>query len=337
MAKNNILTFEKKSKTGIYWLTETLAVFPGPTTIGIIAIPSSNSKTPRELYLIDSGPDRNYCELLFNSLDKEFKKFKIKAIFATHSHADHVGANAQIVKKTGCKIYATKKEKPSIECPELQSAISYGGNPLPEYKTSYYLCESSHVDKIIKPHDFFELAKGIYLEAIPLPGHYFEMTGFICTVPEKQNKISKTKKIFFTSDGIFTRSMLSKYWIPFIYDIGQFKKSLDIIKSINADYYIPSHGDIYTEISALYELNMISVIQNEQTIIQCLKNKPCTFEDILKYIADTNDISMRLSQFMLVGSTIRSYITELYCQEKITWTFIDNKMYWKIKNSEQKN
>ena len=156
------------------------------------------------------------------------------------------------------------------------------------------------------------------------------MIGVLCS--SKEN--GKTTSVFFTSDGIFTRGMLAKYWIPFLFNVGQFKESLNKIKSTKADFYVPSHGDIYTETSALYELNMISVLQNEDTILQCLKEKPATFEDILKYIADINEIPMRLSQFMLVGSTIRSYISYLYSIEKISWVFKENKMYWRIKKEK---
>lgn len=333
MIKNNVLTFDNKSDTGIYWLTPNVAVFPGPTTVGIIAIPSKADPESTDLYLIDSGPDKNYSNIIYDALKKEFRNFTLKFILDTHSHADHAGGSAEFVRLTGCKIYSTQKEKSSIECPENQSAISYGANPLPEYKGSYYLAEPAFVDKVIRTDEILDLADNVRLEAVFLPGHYFEMIGVMCTVPAFENSTEK-KKIFFTSDGIFTRGMLAKYWIPFLYDVRLFKESLDKIRSIKADYYVPSHGDIYTEISGLYELNMLSVVQNEQTILRCLKEKGhSTFEDILKYIADSNEMSMRLSQFMLVGSTIRSYITYLYEENKITWVFKENKMYWKIKNS----
>lgn len=329
MIKNNIFTFDHKSETGIYRLTPNVAIYPAATTVGIVFMPSQEKAGITDIYLIDSGSDKNAGEELYNALCREFGDFTLKAIIDTHSHADHTGANAELVRRTGCKIYATQKEKSSIECPENQSAIAYGANPLPEYKTTYYLAEPSLVDVVIKSDEVLQLREDISLTCIPLPGHYFEMVGILCTVPSSDK--SEATKVFFTSDGIFTRGMLAKYWIPFLYDVKQFKESLSVIKSVKADYYVPSHGDIYTEISALYELNMLSVLQNEETILQCLKNNACTFEDLLKYIADSNDMSMRLSQFMLVGSTIRSYVTYLYSEQKITWAFRENKMYWKIK------
>lgn len=331
--KNNTLIFDETPKTGIYWLSPNLGVFLTHTNVGIVAIPDPEDPSCTDIYLLDSGPDKTIAESIYNALCLEFPKFKLKAIIDTHSHADHAGGNAEFIRRTGCKIYATQSEKSSIETPLLQSAVSYGAYPLPEYLATYYLAEPSLVDKVIKSDEVIELSGNITLTCVPLPGHYFEMIGIICSVPKKIDSSEKLN-IFFTSDGIFTRTMLTKYWIPFLFNVADFKESLGKIKSIKADYYVPSHGEIYTEIGALYELNMISVLQNEETILQCLKEEPRTFEDILKYIADTNDMSMRLSQFMLVGTTIKSYITYLYTEKKITWFFKSNKMYWKIKEPD---
>lgn len=334
MIKNNTLVFDTPSQSGLYSLSPNVFVFPSHTTVGVIAIPSEEKAGHTDIYLIDAGPDKSMAEALYNALEAEFKDFTLKGIFDTHSHADHAGANAELVRRTGCKIYATQKEKSSIETPELQSAVAYGAHPLPEYMATYYLAEQSFVDKVIKNDEVISLSDDVNLECVPLAGHYFDMIGIICTVPKEKGSSEKIR-IFFTSDGIFTRTMLTKYWIPFLFNVAQFKESLSVIKHTKADYYVPSHGEIYTDISGLYELNMLSVLQNEETILKCLRENPSTFEDILKYIADNNEMSMRLSQFMLVGSTIRSYITYLYNEKKITWTFKSNKMYWKIKEPEE--
>ena len=38
---------------------------------------------------------------------------------------------------------------------------------------------------------------------------------------------------------------------------------------------------------------------------------------------------MNPNQYVLVGSTIKSYLTYLYEENKIIFEFIDNKMVWK--------
>jgi len=38
---------------------------------------------------------------------------------------------------------------------------------------------------------------------------------------------------------------------------------------------------------------------------------------------------MNINQYVLIGSTIKSYLSYLKDEDKITYEFIDNKMIWK--------
>lgn len=59
--------------------------------------------------------------------------------------------------------------------------------------------------------------------------------------------------------------------------------------------------------------------------------KEMMFEDILKCIFDEYNLTMNPNQYVLVGSTIRSYLSYLYDKEKIEFNFRENKMLWKQK------
>ena len=54
-----------------------------------------------------------------------------------------------------------------------------------------------------------------------------------------------------------------------------------------------------------------------------------TFEDILKNVFDNYALVMNATQYVLISSTIKSYLSYLKDQSKLTYEFIDNKMYWK--------
>ena len=76
------------------------------------------------------------------------------------------------------------------------------------------------------------------------------------------------------------------------------------------------------------ELNLLAVLETEAMIEDEL-TKPLTFEEILKAVADRNNIPLKVSQFELIGSTVRSYLSSLYAAGKITYEITENRMLWK--------
>ena len=301
-------------------ISDCIYYISGPTNIGIIEERLSDTKS--NLYMIDSGCNTEDGKRIFTEITEYFsqKDITIKAIINTHSHADHCGANNYIQQKTNCEIWITENEQGSLINPFLQPIISWGGNPLPEINSSYYVAEKTVPNKIINPNEKFTLLNGIKISFINLPGHYFEMVGILC---ENDNK-----KVLFASDGIFGRKNIGKYWIPFLYDVKEFKNSLDTISSLNADFCIPGHGEPTSQIEETVELNKIAIISNEQCILEALKYKEQTQEDILKYVADKNEINLHIAQYMLIGCTIKAYLTFLYNEGKISYHIKENKMYW---------
>ena len=76
-----------------------------------------------------------------------------------------------------------------------------------------------------------EIEDGIKI--INLPRHFMNMVG-----------VFTPDNILFLADSLFGKMILAKYGIPFIYDVGEYKKTLNKIKKIEAVYYVPSHGPI---------------------------------------------------------------------------------------------
>ena len=88
------------------------------------------------------------------------------------SNADHIGGCGYLQKQTGCRIYA-----PGIECdftrhPVLEPAFLYGGFPSKDLRHKFLMAAESEAMYLTDD----VLAQG--MEAIPLPGHFFDMTGF---------------------------------------------------------------------------------------------------------------------------------------------------------------
>jgi glyoxylase-like metal-dependent hydrolase (beta-lactamase superfamily II) len=301
-------------------LTPHIGVIKNATNIGVF---SSGTALTNQLWLCDSGSDNDAAKHIFRIVQKKFPDAPLTAVINTHSHADHCGGNAWFVKHTGCGVWATAGEKPLIEHPDLEPALIWGGFPIPELRSKFYEAQPTVVTRVIKRQECIALSATplITVEQIPLPGHYLDMSGYLVTDTESG------KKALFLGDAIYGRSIIKKYWIPFLFNQSEFKKTLEVISAIQADWFIPSHGDIITSVSELAELNMIAVLETEDLIFDILKT-PHTAEEVLKIVADRNGIPLGYAQFVLIGSTVRSYLSCMYEAGKIFYRMSENKMLW---------
>ena len=310
----------------IEFLSPCIAVLLSKTNLGILFDTSSPDFV--NVYFVDSGGSAKDGQILMEEAEKICKekfnrKIKIQAIFNTHSHADHSGGNHFLQEQTNCKVYSTEKEIAGIQNQSLESSIIWGSYPIPELCTEFYLAENSRVTDVIHPEQEINLGN-LNLKVISLPGHYFDPVGFIV-----KDKTSETT-VLFLGDAIFGRKYMSKNWIPYIYDIAQFKQALIKISKIKADYYLPCHGDLSSEIEAVAELNMLALTETEHAIVKML-SVPKSEEEILKSVADINNLNMGVAQTVLIASTIRSFLTSLYRENKIEPLVQENRLFWKAK------
>lgn len=140
--------------------------------------------------------------------------------------------------------------------------------------------------------------------------------------------IKTSDNVYFLGDSIFSEETINKYHLFFIYDINEYLNTLDKLSNLNGILYIPSHCEATDDISNLISLNRNKINEIMNKILNYCKNE-VSFEEVLRYIFDEYELTMNANQYVLIGSTIRSYLSYLYDNNKITYEFIDNKMLWK--------
>lgn len=273
-----------------------------PAKIGLVKLGG------QDVCLIDSGNDKDAGRKVRQLLDAN--GWRLIAIYNTHSNADHIGGNQYLQKQTGCNVYA-----PGIDCaftryPVLEPSFLYGGYPFKELRHKFLMAQ---------PSDALELTQEVLpdgFQMIPLPGHFFDMVGF--RTPDD---------VIYLADCLSSRETLDKYQIGFIYDVAAYLKTLETVKTMQARMFVPAHAAATDEIASLAQLNIDKVLEIAEKITDICE-QPLCFESILQKLFSDYGLVMTYEQYILVGSTVRSYLAWMKDKGMINGLFENNKLLW---------
>ena len=273
-----------------------------PAKIGLVRL------NDKDVCLIDSGNDKEAGRKVRQILDAN--GWHLTAIYNTHSNADHIGGNQYLQKQTGCKIYA-----PGIECaftryPLLEPSFLYGAFPPKDLRHKFLLAQDSDAQELTAA----SLPEGF--EIIPLSGHFFDMVGF--RTPDD---------VVYLADCLSGKETLDKYQIGFIYDVGEYLKTLERVKTMQAKLFVPSHAAACEEIAPLAQYNMDKVLEIAEKIVSICE-KPVCFEFILQKLFADYELTMNFEQYVLLGSTVRSYLAWLKDTGRVNVLFENNLLLW---------
>ena len=273
-----------------------------PAKIGLVKLGGA------EVCLIDSGNDKDAGRKVRQLLDAQ--GWKLTAIYNTHSNADHIGGNKYLQGQTGCRIYAPGMECAFTRYPVLEPSFLYGGYPCRDLRHKFLMAQESGAEELTRE----VLPEGF--ELIPLPGHFFDMVGF--RTPDD---------VVYLADCLSSRETLEKYQIGFIYDVAAYLDTLERVKSLSARMFVPAHAAATEEIAPLAQENIHKVWEIADHILE-LCGTPAGFETILQKLFQRYQLTMNFEQYVLVGSTVRSYLSWLKDTGKLNAGFEDNRLLW---------
>lgn len=284
-------------------VSESCYYIESPAKIGLVRLNET------DVCLIDSGSDKDAGRKVRQHLDKN--GWRLTAIYNTHSNADHVGGNQYLQKQTGCTVYA-----PGIECditrhPLLEPSFLYGGFPPSELRHKFLMAQPSDAHELTAD----VLPKGF--ELLPLPGHFFDMAGF-----------RTAEDVVYLADCLSSRETLDKYQIPFIYDVAAYLTTLETVKTMQARMLVPAHAAAAEDVSQLAQYNIDKVQQVADRILTLCAQPLCS-EVLLQKLFTAYGLDMTFQQYALVGSTVRSFLSWLKGEGRLTAEFADNMLLWR--------
>lgn len=274
--------------------------------IGII---SNNSN---KAIIVDTGLDDEMGRRILRLMGEQ--GLAPVAIINTHAHADHCGGNNFIVKRTGIPIYAPHFEKAIIEYPLLEPFYLFSASPPKVMKNKFLMAKESTVNHIIKEGKI-EIGE-VILQVISLAGHSPGMVG-----------IATEDDVLFLGDALFSMNILKKYPLAYFTDIKNTLDTLEFLKSLKYDYFIPSHGDVLDNPIPTIEANINRISEIESIIADlCVKHK--SREEITAHMIDYYNIKMNIGQYYLTSSIVSAFLSYMTDGGKLKAEFLDNNLKW---------
>ena len=274
-----------------------------PSKMGLVKLNDT------DVYLIDSGNDKDAGRKVRQLLDTN--GWHLTAIYNTHSNADHIGGNRYLQGQTKCKIYAQGIECDITRHPVLEPAFLYGGFPPKDLRHKFLMAQES---------DAKELTPGVLPEGfalLQLPGHFFHMVGF-----------RSPDDVVYLADCLSSRETLDKYQIGFVYDVAAYLDTLEKVKTMQAAAFVPAHAEVTEDIAPLAQYNIDKVLEIADHMVE-LCAEPVIFEELLKKLFDDYGLTLTFEQYVLVGSTVKSYLAWLKDTGRLTALFEDNRLLWR--------
>ena len=154
------------------------------------------------------------------------------------------------------------------------------------------------------------------MSMIPLPGHFFDMAGF-----------RTSDDVVYLADCLSSMETLGKYGVTFIYDVRAYLETLKMVKNMEARLFVPFHAAATDDITGLAEANIAKVNEIAERI--CLIcGEPVSSDEVIRMIFREYGLGMNMQQYVLVGSTVRSYLSYLRDSGQLEIAADDSMILW---------
>lgn len=268
--------------------------------------------------LVDSGQDKDHGRKIRKALDS--LGLTLSVILCTHSHADHYGGNAYLLRQyPDPQVWAPEIEADIIRTPILEPIyLFHGATPLPELTTKWLQAEASPVHRVVAAGD--EELHGVPLKLLDVRGHAHRQLAVL------------VDDVLLATDSLFGAATLEKYPFPFSQDVGGQLGSIDavlrLLETGSVRVALPGHGEPTELVGDLAEQNR-QALERAATVVEHACQGAGTEDVLAVATTEMGAIMTDLARYHLNFTTITAYLGWLRQAGRVTASLEDGRLLWR--------
>ena len=232
----------------------------------------------------------------------------------THSHADHCGGNAFVVKRTGAPIYAPPVEAALIQHTELEPFFLFGAAPFKAIDSKWFHAAATPVVHIL---DARVTLCGVELEVLPAAGHSMNQVAIA------------TAEVAYLADALMAPEILERYPIQYCYDVLGHRETLERLTNLRKDWYVGAHFPPTQDLSPLLEANRSNLERTAAAVLDALRPAAST-EEVVRSVAEALGVPpMDPPAYLLSAAAVKAHLSAHVRESRVSFQIQDHLPLWR--------
>ncbi|WP_407568841.1 MBL fold metallo-hydrolase [Deinococcus altitudinis] len=286
-------------------LSEDAFLFPG--TVNSVVFTQGE-----HALVVDTGLDESHTRKLLRAMQEA--GLTPSAILNTHSHADHHGGNAFMLKRfPGLPVYAPPLEAAIIAHPILEPLYLYGALPPQELRSKFLLAPSSPARPVAAGT---HTLGGVEVTLTAVPGHAAEMYAV------------QRGGLLYAADALFGPASLAKHPLTFCADSAAQKRSAaGLLDLTGVTLTVPGHGEPTADLPGLVRANLDSLDHTTRAVLSACLEGAATTDELLARVCALLELTMTgAGAVVLNRSVVAAHLSELLGAAQVVMRVQDNRL-----------